>query len=121
MELNPYTEGAQSTGAQISDGAVQLVRECTGHGPTRARTVTSGDLVTVIMGGSLTKAEQTLIEEGDGALVLNVRRRLQETMREKLIALVESATGRKVIAFMSDQHLDPDLAVQAFVLESPQR
>jgi hypothetical protein len=31
---------------------------------------------------------------------------------------VEEITGRKVIAFLSDNHLDPDIAVESFVLES---
>ncbi len=81
MESNPHAEGAQSTGAQISDGAAQLVREYTGHGPTKARTIVSDDLVTIVMGGSLSTGEQTLIEEGDGGLVLEVRRRFQQAMR----------------------------------------
>jgi hypothetical protein len=31
--------------------------------------------------------------------------------------VVEEATGRKVIAYMSSIHVDPDLAVELFVLE----
>jgi uncharacterized protein YbcI len=30
---------------------------------------------------------------------------------------IEELTGRKVIGFMSDNHVDPDLAVEVFVLE----
>jgi uncharacterized protein YbcI len=30
---------------------------------------------------------------------------------------IERLTGRKVIGFMSDNHIDPDLAVEVFVLE----
>src|SRR4051812_10394271 len=30
---------------------------------------------------------------------------------------IEELTGRKVIGFMSDNHIDPDLAVEVFVLE----
>lgn len=112
-----HTDARQSTGAQISKGAVQLVREYTGRGPTRARTTISDDLVTIIFGDSLTKAEHTLVEEGEGALVVNTRRRFQQAMRKDLISLVERTTDRKVVAFMSDQHLDPDLAAETFVLE----
>jgi uncharacterized protein YbcI len=111
------TQGRTSTGAQISNGAVQLVREYTGRGPTKARTTISTDLVTIILGDSLTKAEHRLVAEGDGDLVLNIRRRFQQAMREDFTALVEETTGRKVIAFMSDQHLDPDLAAETFVLQ----
>jgi uncharacterized protein YbcI len=31
--------------------------------------------------------------------------------------VVETATGRKVIAYMSQIHSDPDIAVEIFVLE----
>jgi uncharacterized protein YbcI len=37
-------------------------------------------------------------------------------MREDLVGLVEEITGRTVIAFLSDNHLDPDIAVESFVL-----
>jgi hypothetical protein len=30
---------------------------------------------------------------------------------------VEALTGRKVIAFMSDNHVEPDMAVEIFVVE----
>ena len=112
-----HTEVHGSAGARISDGAVQLVREYTGRGPTKARTTITGDLVTIIFGDTLTKAEHRLVNEGEADVVLDVRRRFQQVMRNDLVALVEQATDRKVLAFMSDQHLDPDLAAETFVLE----
>jgi hypothetical protein len=39
-------------------------------------------------------------------------------MREPLVGAVEQPTGRNVIAFLSDNHIDPDLATETFVLES---
>ena len=112
-----HTAGRHSAGAHISTGAVQLVRDYTGRGPTKARTTITADLVTIILGDGLTKAERRLVEEGDAELVLNVRRRFQQAMREDLVALVEEATERHVVAFMSDQHLAPDLAAETFVLK----
>jgi uncharacterized protein YbcI len=38
-------------------------------------------------------------------------------MREALVAHIEELTGRKVVAFMSDNHIEPDMAVEIFVLE----
>ena len=35
----------------------------------------------------------------------------------KLVGVVEEVLGRKVAAFMSDHHLDPDMAVEVFVLK----
>lgn len=38
-------------------------------------------------------------------------------MGKDLIAGIEGITGRKVIAFLSDNHIDPDIAIESFVLE----
>jgi hypothetical protein len=38
-------------------------------------------------------------------------------MRDDLVEIVERELNRKVIAFMSQSHIDPDLAVEVFVLE----
>jgi uncharacterized protein YbcI len=38
-------------------------------------------------------------------------------MRADLIAAIEELTGRKVRAFLSDNQIDPDIAVESFVLE----
>jgi len=103
--------------AAIASSVVRLVREYTGRGPTRARAPISPDLVTVVMGDMLTKAERKLVESGKADLVLNIRHEFQRTMRQDLIAAVEMLTERKVIAFMSDNHIDPDMAIEAFVLE----
>ena len=45
------------------------------------------------------------------------RRRYQQVMRDELVAAVEEESGRKVIAFMSDNHIEPDVAAEIFVLE----
>jgi uncharacterized protein YbcI len=103
--------------AAVSNAIVGLVREYTGRGPTRARTHISGDLVSVVMGDALTKAERSLVGDGKGELVLQIRHEFQRTMRDQMIGAVEEITERKVIAFMSDNHIDPDMGIEAFVLE----
>ena len=103
--------------AEISRSAVQLLREYTGRGPTRARTTINTDSVMIVLGDILTKGERKLAENGKADRVLEVRHDFQMVMREELVALVERTLDRKVIAFMSDNHLDPDLAVEVFILE----
>jgi uncharacterized protein YbcI len=49
--------------------------------------------------------------------VLEVRHDYQLVMKKDLVQTVEDVLDRKVIAFMSDNHLDPDLAVEVFILE----
>jgi uncharacterized protein YbcI len=106
-----------SPNAEISRSAVQLLREYTGRGPTRARTTINGDSVMIVLGDILTKGERKLAENGKAERVLAVRHDFQLVMRDELVALVERTIDRKVIAFMSDNHLDPDLAVEVFILE----
>jgi hypothetical protein len=38
-------------------------------------------------------------------------------MREEAIAVIEGLTGRRVTAFMSANHIEPDLAAEMFVLD----
>jgi uncharacterized protein YbcI len=104
-------------GMAVSNAIVHVVREYTGRGPTQARAEVTHDLVTVLMADMLTKSEKRLAADGEAELVLTVRRKFQETMRRDLVAAVERTTGRKVVAFMSDNHIEPDLAVEAFVLQ----
>jgi uncharacterized protein YbcI len=108
----------RSPSGAISTGAVQLLREYTGRGPTKARTTIDDDSVMIVLGHTLTKGERTLAETGKAHRVLDVRHDFQLIMRDELIALVERVLDRKVIAFMSDNHIDPDLAVEVFLLDS---
>jgi uncharacterized protein YbcI len=39
-------------------------------------------------------------------------------MKERFVETIEGLTGARVLAFMSANHQDPDLAVEMFVLES---
>jgi uncharacterized protein YbcI len=103
--------------AQISTGLVQLHSRYYGKGPTKAKTHLVNDTVISILRGGFTTVEQTLIEQGNVDAVYAMRRSFQMAMEEQFKTVVEGATGRKVIAYMSQIHQDPDLAVEIFVLE----
>jgi uncharacterized protein YbcI len=96
---------------------VRVLREYTGRGPTRVRSVIDRDSVTILLGDTLTTGEQRLAESGRADSVLKTRHDYQLVMRDDLVKVVEDALDRKVIAFMSDNHIDPALAVEVFVLE----
>jgi uncharacterized protein YbcI len=115
--MNQQREGSLATNAVISDGAVRLLQEYTGRGPTRSRTTINHDSVMIVLGDTLTKGERKLVEAGKADRVLTLRHDYQMAMRDDLIELVEGATKRKVVAFMSENHIDPDLAAEVFVLE----
>jgi uncharacterized protein YbcI len=104
-------------GSMISTATVQLLHEYTGRGPTKAKTVINQDLVTVVLADTLTKGERRLVDKGLSDRVLQLRHDYQLTMRDDLVAIVEGQLDRTVLAFMSQNHIDPDLAVEVFVLE----
>jgi uncharacterized protein YbcI len=111
----PLTQGELSR--DLSNAIVALMAEYTGRGATQSRTYVHENLVVCVLHDSLTKGERSLVNNGKKDSVLEMRRTYQETMRPELIAIVERLTGRKVAAFMSDNHVDPDIAVETFVLE----
>jgi uncharacterized protein YbcI len=103
--------------AQISTQLVQLHSRYYGKGPTKAKTHMVNDTVVSILRGGFTTVERTLLETGEVESVLQMRRSFQIAMEDEFRRVVENATGRKVIAYMSQIHVDPDLAVELFVLE----
>jgi uncharacterized protein YbcI len=105
----------------INNGAVRVMRQYTGRGPTKARSVIDDDSVTILLKDTLTSAERRLVEGGKAELVLSMRHEFQLVMRDELVKVVEDALDRKVVAFMSDNHIDPDMAVEVFVLEAAQQ
>jgi uncharacterized protein YbcI len=105
-----------SISAAISSAVVQLMREYTGRGPTKARTYIDEDLITVVLQDTLTMGERSLVRDGEADLVLTSRKAFQRTMSTQMIAAIERLSGRSVFAFLSDNHIDPDIAVETFVL-----
>jgi uncharacterized protein YbcI len=103
--------------AQISTGLVQLHARYYGKGPTKAKTHLVNDTVVCILKGGFTRVERTLVETGQTESVYQMRRTFQQVMEDEFRRVVEEATGRKVIAYMSTVHVDPDLAIELFVLE----
>jgi uncharacterized protein YbcI len=110
------TPTSGETAQRISQGVVRLLRDYTGRGPTHAHTTITDGLVVVVLRDTLLKAERSLVDDGHADAVMAMRRRYQDTMRDELIALVAGQTGRTVEAFMSDNAIDPDIAVEVFVL-----
>lgn len=115
--LDGESRGRGTTAAAISNGAVRILQEYTGRGPTKARTSINRDSVMVLFGDTLTKGEKKLAELGDAAVVLEMRHRFQLAMRDDLVGLVEQTMERDVVAFMSSNHIDPDMAAEVFVFE----
>jgi uncharacterized protein YbcI len=105
--------------AAISNAVVGLLRANVGKGPTKARTIHSDRFVLCVLEDTMTRAEQNLATHNKEDYVLGMRHALQETMQEEMTAVVEALTSRKVVAFMSANHLSPDFAAEVFVLDGP--
>ena len=105
--------------AQISNAVVTVTRDYTGRGPTRARTTINETMVVVLLEDTLTRGERTLVDHDREQKVLELRSEFQSAMREELNAQVARLTGRTVVAMMSANHIDPDLAAEIFVLDAP--
>jgi uncharacterized protein YbcI len=100
----------------ISDGLVALLKEFYGRGPTRAKSYYQDDLVVCVLRGGFSRVEQTLLEGGHGAVVIQQRLEFQELMRARFETVIEHATGRRVIGFMSGNQQDPDMMCEVFIL-----
>ncbi len=70
-----------------------------------------------LLRGGFSRVEQTLLEGGRGASVIQQRMEFQELMRERFAGVVEEATGRRVIGFMSGNQQDPDIMCEVFILD----
>jgi uncharacterized protein YbcI len=113
-KFDPVTSGPR--GLAISNLVVRLLSEYTGRGATQARTHFNDNLVTVVVQDLMTKGERSLLRDGRSDLVLETRRAYQSSMGGELSAGVEDITGRKVVAFLSANHLEPDVAIESFML-----
>jgi uncharacterized protein YbcI len=121
MTAQPHPEQPSGGSIQvaISSAIVGFLREYTGRGPMKARTSIRDNVVLVMLEQTLTKGEQVLVKKGRIEQVLALRHEYQQAMREESSEKVAELTGRNVIAFMSANHVDPDLASEIYVLDGP--
>jgi uncharacterized protein YbcI len=120
-ETEPERQPGNTLYQAISNAIVRCMREYTGRGPMKARTTIRDNVVVVMLEQTLTKGEQVLVKKGRDENVLALRHEYQEAMREESSEKVAELTGRKVIAMMSANHLDPDLAAEIYVLDGAPR
>jgi uncharacterized protein YbcI len=103
--------------ASISNAITRLHRDHYGRGATTTRTIIQRNYVVCFLEDIYTPVERTLIEAGRSDTVKKTRNAFQDAMGPKFREAVEEATGRTVIAFMSQVSFDPDMAAEVFVLE----
>ncbi len=114
VKTTPHAHGEVLTA--VSDGMVGLLKEFYGRGPTRTKTYYEDDLVVCLLRGGFSRVEQTLLDGGRGSSVIRQRMEFQELMRGRFESVIELATGRRVIGFMSGNQQDPDIMCEVFIL-----
>ena len=103
----------------ISTRFVGLLRENYGRGPTRAKTYVLDDLVVCVLRNGFTAMEQTMVESGRSDEVVEMRHEFQAMMADRYRSAIEELTGAKVVAFLSQAHLDPDITLEVFLVDRP--
>jgi uncharacterized protein YbcI len=116
MGDRPNDVGRQAV--QISNALTKNHREHFGRGAGSVKTVINRGFVISFLEEIYTPLERTMIEGGRADLVHEARLAFQAMMRETYVGIVEDATGRKVRAFLSQNHIGPDIAAEIFVLEA---
>ena len=103
--------------AEISNALVGLHKRFYGKGPVRAKTFLVDNTVLCLLEGGFTIVERTLIDIGRDEVVRDLRHNFQLAMQEQFTQVVEDQLDRRVLAYLSQVHTDPDIAVELFMLE----
>ena len=109
------------TGDALLDGItkamVDLHQRYHHRQPVTAKTQALGDdLLACVLGGVYTDVEKTMIELQHSPIVKETRSEFQNAMQQKFVDVVEGLSGRKVMSFISDSHVGPDLEIELFML-----
>jgi uncharacterized protein YbcI len=107
--------------AAVTEAMVSMHERYHGRAPATAKTLLMGDdLLACVLAGVYTDVEKTMIELQRTTIVQETRSAFQEAMQQRFIDAVEQLSGRRVVAFISNHHVGPDLEVELFVL-TPER
>lgn len=120
-ERSSTTESVSSQGEQlaaVTNGIVQLFREYYGRGPNKAKSFLLDEYIVVcVLEDTMTTVEETLVKNGNGHMVRQVRLTFQEAMADQFKGVVERAMGRRVATYHSQLTMEPDMGFEFFVLE----
>jgi uncharacterized protein YbcI len=106
--------------AAISTSIVGILRDHYGRGPMKAKTYAIDDIIVVVMRGSgFTPLEQTIMDSGDPERVVAMREDFQRVMKQRYSETIKRLTGRNVVAFLSQAHVEPDITIEIFFVDGP--
>jgi uncharacterized protein YbcI len=85
-----------------------------------AKTYALDDVIVVVMrGGGFTALEQTIMDSGEPQRVVEPREDFQRMMAARYRTTIEELTGRTVVAFLSQAHIEPDITMEVFFIDRP--
>jgi uncharacterized protein YbcI len=123
VDAKPAAGGSLAGGqllTAISTSIVGILREHYGRGPMKAKTYVLDDIIVVVMRGSgFTPLEKTIMDSGQPGRVIAMREDFQRVMAERYEQKIEELTGRKVLAFLSQTHVEPDITMEIFFVDGP--
>jgi uncharacterized protein YbcI len=105
--------------AEITNRIVAFMREHYGRGPIKAKTYVLDNLIVCVLSDGFTAIERTMMEGGEPDRVLDMRRDFQRMMKQRYSEMIEELTGRRVLAFLSQAHVEPDLTIEMFLMDGP--
>ena len=102
---------------RISGEIAGIHRESYGEHVLSVQTHINGDFVVCVLDITLLPHERTLLDNDCGEdSIREIRRQYQEAIAPTFAAAVEHMTGRRVIGFLSETHIDPPFSVEFFRL-----
>jgi uncharacterized protein YbcI len=117
--MNTRLAGGQLLAA-ISTSIVAILRDHYGRGPMRAKTYALDDIIVVVMrGAGFTALEQTIMDDDGAERVVAMRHEFQRVMAERYKQTIRELTGRDVVAFLSQAHVEPDITLEVFFMDGP--
>jgi uncharacterized protein YbcI len=106
--------------AAISTRIVAILREHYGRGPMNAKTYALDDIIVVVMrGAGFTPLEQTIMDDNGADRVVAMRHEFQRVMTDRYKRTIKELTGRNVVAFLSQAHVEPDITIAIFFIDGP--
>jgi uncharacterized protein YbcI len=105
--------------SRISTEMVRAQKKHFGKGPTSAKSYMVDDFLLIVMRGSRTVAEETMLGFGQENLVRNFRQQFENEMTSRLSGMIEELTGRKVLGYQSQILFTPDVVLEVFFFDQP--
>jgi uncharacterized protein YbcI len=116
MDDRPAPTTSRPALTEISNAAVALHRDHFGRGPGAAKSYVTDDVVVCVLNDVFTPVERTLIDAGEADHVRRTRAIHQVALEETYKQRMAEVVGRPVIAYLSTIHIEPDVAVEIFML-----